>query len=138
MRLKNAVMTVALIIMVMVGFSTFTATHSNQRTAHAAASSSTIIWPVDVAGHDWYINQGYNNGNVSDHGCPTNCSQKYGLDLTLRNGSPVGQPVRSPVSGNVVTSFAADHPNSGDCLLIDFLNTGGNARTVSLCHLTLD
>src|SRR6266487_1713677 len=133
---KNTVIASALaVVLLLITFGAIAfAKTKNGTITQTASTPSSIIWPVDVAGHDWYIFQGYNHG---DHGGIP--SQKFGFDLEFRDGSsPVGQPVRSPVTGTLAGFDHASDSNSGDCLLIDFIDAGGNARTVSLCHLTID
>lgn len=133
--MRKLFVTLLLVIVLTMGVNIFQEGTSRQNVAHAATPRSTIIWPVDVAGHDWYILQGYNH---NDHG--SIYSQTDGLDLQLRSGSnqTEGQFVRSPVTGEIAGTDKAFDTDSGDCLFINYTDLEGNARTVSLCHLNID
>jgi hypothetical protein len=99
-----------------------------------AFAANTVAWPVDVRTQSWIISQGYNHGASGDHGDPTNFSQTYGMDLTLQGdgAGTAGQPVESPITGNIAYTYSPGHDNSGTCAAIQ-----SSTFEVSLCHMTL-
>ena len=92
----------------------------------AASSEGTgIVWPV--AGGEWEVVQGYNNGTHTNR---SNFAQyAYSLDFARSDGNTAGQPVFAPVSGTIRW---VDRGSGG--LLIDV----GNGYGVALFHVTYD
>ena len=91
----------------------------------ARGDSTGIVWPV--AGGEWEVVQGYNNGthtNRSDFAQYANS-----LDLARVDGETAGEPVFAPVSGSVQW---VDRGSGG--MLIDV----GNGYGVALFHVTYD
>jgi len=89
------------------------------------AESTGIAWPM--AGGEWEVVQGYNNGthtNRSDF-----AQYKYSLDWARVDGDTAGQPVFAPVSGTVQW---VDRGSGG--MLVD----AGNGYGVAVFHVTLD
>jgi Bacterial SH3 domain len=91
----------------------------------ARGESTGIAWPI--AGGEWKVVQGYNNGthtNRSDF-----AQYKYSLDWARVDGDTAGQPVFAPVSGTVQW---VDRGSGG--MLVD----AGNGYGVAVFHVTLD
>ena len=91
----------------------------------ARGEGTGIVWPV--AGGEWEVVQGYNNGthtNRSDF-----AQYAYSLDFARVDGNTAGQPVFAPVSGTIQW---VDRGSGG--LLIDV----GNGYGVALFHVTYD
>lgn len=91
----------------------------------ARGEGTGIVWPV--AGGEWEVVQGYNNGthtNRSDF-----AQYAYSLDVARSDGDTAGQPVFAPVSGTIQW---VDRGSGG--MLID----AGNGYGVALFHVTYD
>ena len=91
----------------------------------ARGESTNIAWPM--AGGEWEVVQGYNNGthtNRSDF-----AQYKYSLDWARTDGNTAGQTVYAPVSGTIEW---VDRGSGG--MLID----AGNGYGVAVFHVTID
>lgn len=91
----------------------------------ARGASTGIAWPM--AGGEWEVVQGYNNGTHTNRG--GFAQYKYSLDWARVDGDTAGQPVYAPVSGTVDW---VDRGSGG--MLID----AGNGYGVAVFHVTLD
>ena len=91
----------------------------------ARRGNTGIVWPV--AGGEWEVVQGYNNGTHTNR---SNFAQyKYSLDVARADGDTAGEPVYAPVSGTIQW---VDRGSGG--MLIDV----GNGYGVAIFHATLD
>jgi murein DD-endopeptidase MepM/ murein hydrolase activator NlpD len=89
----------------------------------ARGESTGIVWPM--AGGEWEVVQGYNNGTHTNRG--GFAQYKYSLDWARVNGDTAGQPVYAPVSGTIEW---VDRGSGG--MLID----AGNGYGVAVFHVT--
>ncbi len=91
----------------------------------ARGDSTGIVWPM--AGGEWEVVQGYNNGTHTNRG--GFAQYKYSLDWARVDGKTAGQPVFAPVSGTVQWT---DRGSGG--MLVD----AGNGYGVAVFHVTID
>jgi murein DD-endopeptidase MepM/ murein hydrolase activator NlpD len=91
----------------------------------ARGASTNIGWPM--AGGEWEVVQGYNNGTHTNRS--SFAQYKYSLDWARVDGNTAGQTVYAPVSGTIRW---IDRGSGG--MLVD----AGNGYGVAVFHVTID